>query len=115
MPSHTIPSQELYTYRVEWSEDDQEFVGTVAEFPSLSYLAPTSTEAFAGIREVVADTLEILEEDGREAPEPFSLRSFSGRFNLRVSPQLHRRLVQQAALSHQSLNQYVSQQLEAVA
>ena len=61
------PRQELYTYRVEWSEDDQEFVGTVAEFPSLSYLAPTSTEAFAGIREVVADTLEILEEDGREA------------------------------------------------
>ena len=106
----TLPRQELYTYRVEWSEDDQEFVGTVAEFPSLSYL-----EAFAGIREVVADTLEILEEDGREAPEPFSLRSFSGRFNLRVSPQLHRRLVQQAALSHQSLNQYVSQQLEAVA
>ena len=115
MPSHTLPRQELYTYRVEWSEDDQEFVGTVAEFPSLSYLAPTSTEAFAGIREVVADTLEILEEDGREAPEPFSQRSFSGRFNLRVSPQLHRRLVQQAALSHQSLNQYVSQQLEAVA
>ena len=74
MLSHTLPRQELYTYRVEWSEDDQEFVGTVAEFPSLSYLAPTSTEAFAGIREVVADTLEILEEDGREAPEPFSLR-----------------------------------------
>ena len=34
----TLPRQELYTYRVEWSEDDQEFVGTVAEFPSLSYL-----------------------------------------------------------------------------
>ena len=57
--TNALPRQELYTYRVEWSEDDQEFVGTVAEFPSLSYLAPTSTEAFEGIREVVADTLEM--------------------------------------------------------
>ena len=30
----SIPREELYTYRVEWSEEDQEFVGTVAEFPS---------------------------------------------------------------------------------
>ena len=44
--TNALPRQELYTYRVEWSEDDQEFVGTVAEFPSLSYLAPTSTGAF---------------------------------------------------------------------
>ncbi len=24
----SIPREELYTYRVEWSEEDQEFVGT---------------------------------------------------------------------------------------
>jgi hypothetical protein len=27
-----------YTYRVTWSQEDQEFVGLCAEFPSLSYL-----------------------------------------------------------------------------
>jgi hypothetical protein len=27
-----------YTYRVTWSEDDGEFVGLCAEFPSLSWL-----------------------------------------------------------------------------
>jgi predicted RNase H-like HicB family nuclease len=25
-----------YTYRITWSEDDQEYVGLCAEFPSLS-------------------------------------------------------------------------------
>lgn len=25
-----------YTYQVSWSEEDQEYVATVAEFPSLS-------------------------------------------------------------------------------
>ena len=28
-----------YTYRVTWSEEDQEYVGLCAEFPSLNWLA----------------------------------------------------------------------------
>jgi predicted RNase H-like HicB family nuclease len=43
-----------YTYRVEWSPEDNEFVGLVAEFPSLSWLAPTHAEAMQGIVEQVA-------------------------------------------------------------
>ena len=34
-----------YAYRVEWLPEDNEFVGLVAEFASLSWLAPTSAEA----------------------------------------------------------------------
>ena len=107
----SIPREELYTYRVEWSEEDQEFVGTVAEFPSLSCLADSSLEALSGIQQVVLQAIDILEEEGKPVPE----RQFSGRFNLRVSPQLHRKLSQQAAFAHQSLNQYVSHALEAAA
>ena len=111
----SIPREELYTYRVEWSEEDQEFVGTVAEFPSLSCLADSSLEALSGIQQVVLQAINILEEEGKPVPEPYRLRQFSGRFNLRVSPQLHRKLSQQAAFAHQSLNQYVSHALEAAA
>lgn len=42
-----------YTYRVEWSLEDSEFVGLVEEFPSLSWLAPSEDEALRGIIEVV--------------------------------------------------------------
>ena len=42
-----------YAYRVEWSQADNEFVGLVAEFPSLSWLAPTEDEALLGIIKVV--------------------------------------------------------------
>jgi predicted RNase H-like HicB family nuclease len=44
-----------YTYRVTWSDEDSEFVGTCAEFPSLSHLAATAAEASRGIEELVAD------------------------------------------------------------
>ncbi len=48
---------ENYSYRIIWSPDDGEFVGLCPEFPSLSWLAPTSDEALSGIRELVADVV----------------------------------------------------------
>ena len=40
-----MPDATHYTYRVAWSVEDGEDVATVAEFPSLSWLAPTPVEA----------------------------------------------------------------------
>ena len=39
-----------YTYRLTWSPEDGEHLGLCAEFPSLSWLAPTPGEALSGIR-----------------------------------------------------------------
>lgn len=80
----SIPREELYTYRVEWSEEDQEFVGTVAEFPSLSCLADSSLEALSGIQQVVLQAIDILEEEGKPVPEPEPYR-------LRQEPPMHTR------------------------
>ncbi|MDP7704917.1 hypothetical protein [Mycobacterium sp. TY815] len=54
---HTRTAEDVarpdYAYRVEWSPADNEFVGLVAEFPSLSWFAPTEDEALRGIIKVV--------------------------------------------------------------
>ena len=42
-----------YTYRVTWSEEDQEHVGLCVEFPSLSWLAEDPEQALQGIRQLV--------------------------------------------------------------
>ena len=52
------------TYRVTWSAEDQEHVGLCAEFPSLSCLAASHTEALAGIRALVRDVLEDMGTSG---------------------------------------------------
>ena len=49
-----------HTYQVHWSDEDQEYVGTVLEFPSLSHLAPTAAEARTGIEQLVADVVAEL-------------------------------------------------------
>ena len=59
-----------YTYRVTWSEDDGEFVGTVAEFPSLSCLAGTEDQALDGVITVVREVLEDMTLTGEQPPVP---------------------------------------------
>jgi predicted HicB family RNase H-like nuclease len=100
-----------YGYRVLWSAEDQEFVGSCVEFPSLSWLARTQEEALRGIRDVVAEVVDDLRTDGEPVPEPMSSRTYSGKFNLRLGEQLHRKLAAEAAEQHLSLNQYVVRRL----
>jgi predicted HicB family RNase H-like nuclease len=103
--------KDKYTYRVTWSEDDNEYVGLCAEFPSLSWLADTPEKALKGIRKLVADVLLDMIEDNEPIPEPIACRHFSGKFMVRVPPDVHRKLAIQAAESGVSLNRIASSKL----
>jgi predicted HicB family RNase H-like nuclease len=100
-----------YTYRVTWSAEDEEYVATCLEFPSLSWLAQTQEDALRGLRHLLEETVQDLLDHGEPIPEPLSTKAYSGKFNLRVGEQLHRRLAMQAAEEHLSLNQYVIRRL----
>ena len=52
--------RDRYTYRVSWSEDDGEYVGTCAEFPSLSHLDPDRIEALRGIQALVEGVVRFV-------------------------------------------------------
>jgi predicted HicB family RNase H-like nuclease len=100
-----------YTYRVTWSEEDQEYVGLCAEFPSLSWLESDPEQALAGIRSLVKATVADLTKSKEPVPEPISARNFSGKFMVRVPPETHRLLATQAAESGVSLNRLVASKL----
>ena len=100
-----------YTYRVTWSEDDREHVGLCTEFPSLSWLARTPEAALKGIRQIVADVVKDMQESGEPLPEPIASRRFSGKFMVRVPPEVHRKLAMQAAEAGVSLNRLASSKL----
>ena len=100
-----------YTYRVTWSEDDNEYVGLCAEFPSLSWLARTPEAALKGIRKLVEDVVKDMHKEGESVPEPIACRHFSGKFVVRVPPQVHQKLAIQAAESGVSLNRLASSKL----
>ncbi len=100
-----------YTYRVTWSEEDNEYVGLCVEFPSLSWLASTPEAALEGVRQVTADVVADLDTSGELAPEPIAVRQYSGEFMVRIPPGLHRRLALEAAEAGVSLDRLASAKL----
>lgn len=106
-----VPDIDKYTYRVSWSEDDQEFVGLCAEFPSLSWLQSKPEAALKGIRSLVKSVVKDMAKNNENIPEPISVKKFSGKFMVRVPPEVHRHLAIEAAESGVSLNRIASAKL----
>jgi len=100
-----------YTYRVSWSEEDQQFVATCAEFPSLSHLAGSQAEALEGIGRLIGGVVAEMRAANENIPEPLAERRFSGEFVTRVPSELHRLLAIEAAEAGVSLIQLVSAKL----
>ena len=97
-----------YTYRVTWSTDDEEYVGLCTEFPSLSWVASTPEAALKGIRNVVADVVKDMQANNEKIPEPIAIKNYSGKFMVRVPPEIHRDLALKAAEAGVSLNRLAS-------
>ncbi len=100
-----------YSYNVAWSQEDEVYIGRVAEWPSLVAHADSKEGALAEIANVVAFAIEDCEEKGDSYPKPFSQRTFSGKFNVRLPIHLHRDLVIFAERNNVSLNQAVAELL----
>lgn len=100
-----------YTYRVTWSEEDEEYIGLCAEFPSLSFLDSQMSTALEGIVDLVGQVVMDMAENGEVIPEPLSEKQYSGKFQVRIPPEQHRLLAIKAAEEGVSLNRYISAKL----
>ena len=100
-----------YTYKVTWSSEDQEFVSLCTEFPSLSYLHENRAAALEGIVNLVKDVVADMEANDERVPEPIAEKTYSGKFQVRIPPELHRKLAIEAAEENVSLNRYISLKL----
>jgi predicted HicB family RNase H-like nuclease len=106
-----MAKNDRYTCRATWSPEDEEHVGLCAEFPSLSWLASTPEGALRGIRKLVAGVVDDMELNGETVPEPIACRRYSGKFMVRIPPDVHRSIALQAAESGISINRVVSAKL----
>jgi predicted HicB family RNase H-like nuclease len=106
-----VRENDRFTYRVTWSAEDEEHVGVCLEFPSLSWLAATPEGALRGVRRLVAQVVEEMRSNQEQIPEPLASRQYSGKFLVRVPPELHKALVLEAAEADVSLNRLVGSKL----
>ncbi len=102
---------EEYSYTVAWSEEDDAFIGRVVEFPSLAAHGSTQEKALREIRSVVGYVLEDLLAESAPVPEPLGRRRYSGKLNVRMSKELHRRLALESSVQGVSLNTLINTKL----
>ena len=97
-----------YIGSVEFSEEDTLFFGKVLGIRALvSYEGETAKELVQSFRDAIDDYLELCRDSGTE-PE----KAYKGTFNVRISPELHKKAVI-AAMSHQmTLNSFVESSIE---
>lgn len=100
-----------YTYRITWSLEDDSYVASAVEFPSLSWLDDDRDAALHGIEALVRDVLADMTTAGETPPTPLADHSYSGRFQVRIPPEVHRRLALEASEQGVSLNRLVTSRL----
>jgi predicted HicB family RNase H-like nuclease len=77
----------------------------------LSAFADTLEGAIKEIKTALFEGLRLLTDRGEQVPEPFSRREYSGKFVVRLTPSLHRRLATEALRKGVSLNEHVMEKL----
>lgn len=96
-----------YVGNVEFSERDGVFFGKVLGIRALlSYEGTTAQELIEDFHSVVDDYLELCSNQGIE-PE----KSYKGSFNIRISPDLHKKVAVYALSNQVSLNSVVEEAL----
>ncbi len=100
-----------YLGKVEFDEDAEIFHGEILNIKDVvTFQGRTAKELKKAFSDSLKDYLAFCKKLGQEPQKPFS-----GRFVLRVSPELHTRLSTAAAKEDKSLNQWVVEKLEKAA
>ena len=97
-----------YVGSVEFSQEDELFYGKVQGVRALiSYEGTNAAELIEDFHKAVDDYLELCREEGKE-PE----KAYKGSFNIRVSPELHKKIAIYAIKHDITLNSFVEQSVE---
>src|SRR5580658_3137411 len=100
-----------YLKIVEWSDEDRCYVGSAPPLIGQSCHGTSETEVLTQLQTIVEEWVETLIKEGKPLPVSTANRKFSGKFVVRLSPEIHRKVALKAMARGDSLNQYVAETL----
>ena len=102
-----------YSFNIEWSDEDEEYIATCPAFPGLSAFGETEQEALREAKTALEGFVETHKANKMTLPEPIVHEAVSGKFQLRLPKSLHRLAVRMAELESVSLNSYIADAVRA--
>lgn len=98
-----------WSFRFEWSDEDNCYVASVAELPGCMSDGQTIGEAARMIREALISHVCALLKHGDKIPEPPKPEKYKGNIPLRVSPEKHCKLARRANAEGKSVNKLLNE------
>ncbi len=97
-----------YVAKVEFDDEADIFHGEVINLRDvITFEGQSVAELRQAFEDSVEDYLDFCRQRNEDPEKPFS-----GKFSVRVDPELHRKITTQARLANKSLNKWVSDTLE---
>jgi len=100
-----------YLKIVEWSDEDGCFVGRCPGLFAGGIHGNDEAKVYRELCEAAEEWIANLESDRKPLPEATVGRTYSGKFVVRISPELHQKAVLRAMARNESLNQFVAEAL----
>ena len=111
---NTIPSAALknaaahYLKIVEWSDEDKCFVGRCPGLFFGGCHGTDETKVYQKLCQIVEEHVAELLDKKQNLPPATAGRTYSGKFVVRVGPELHQKAAIKASTRGESLNQFVA-------
>lgn len=96
-----------YLKVVEWSEEDGVYIGSAPPIIGQCCHGVTEAEVMRQLTIIVEEWVKIFLQDGKPLPAPSAGKTYSGKFVVRVSPEVHQSAALKAMARGESLNQFV--------
>jgi predicted HicB family RNase H-like nuclease len=102
-----------YTKLVEWSDEDGVYIGRCPELFVGGVHGADRQKVYEELCEVIDEWIELLEKEGKPQPKALAAaKDYSGKFVLRIEPELHKMLSLRALQTGDSLNNYCAKLLK---
>ncbi len=108
-----IKIKDNYLKLVEWSQEDQCFIGTAPGLILGGVHGNDQREVFDKLCKAVDEAVALLKKEGKPIPAQAVKREYSGKIALRITPQMHRALAIKAMQHGESINKYIEETLSA--
>ena len=101
-----MKASDQYLKIVEWSEEDQCYVGTCPGLMLGGIHGNNEAKVYKELCQAVEEWIEIYQKDGEPLPAATAGKEYSGKFVVRVGKDLHKALAVEALRHGESLNSY---------
>lgn len=107
-----MKERDKYLKIVEWSDEDQHYVGSVPGWIGKCCHGDNEEKVYKELCQIVDEWIEIYKKDSIALSPATAGKKYSGKFVIRIDPELHKALTVRALNAGESLNNYCRKMLK---